>query len=75
MSEGRASNRYPDTYGADYLREELSHDVGFMLSRAAAIRIEKIVAFALRMDSVDISIALAEQYLKKYEITEEDEDE
>jgi hypothetical protein len=61
----KEDSRYPYTYAADYLRGEVGHDNGKLISRAAAAVMVDRASKALGIDSSILANALADRYIAK----------
>lgn len=64
----KKNSRYPYTYAADYLREEIGDpwDRGSPISRAEASRARQLIAKAMELDDRDVAEALADKFIEKY---------
>ncbi len=64
-------SRYPYTYACDYLREAVGDDYGKgLISRSAASHIRSTIAKALNLEDETVAMVLADEFKKKWEITE-----
>jgi elongation factor P hydroxylase len=60
----KTNSRYPYTYAADYLRENVKNDDGSILSRSVMAHVQQVIADALGLENEMISNALADKFIK-----------